>query len=202
MEGDRAARSTRRQVIAVALAVGGGVLARGVPAATAAVTPPMTDTGLLAAALAAEEVSLLAYRFVLGAGMLPAHAHHVVHGLYEHERAHIATLQSDLAAVGGVPPSPPTSETDVATALSKHKMSSALAMAKTEKDALQLLLDVESLCEGAYYTAIGGLRATGPLVHAAQALAGEAQHSTLIAGLLYKGEVTESVPYWYVAGVT
>jgi hypothetical protein len=80
-------------------------------------------------------------------------------------------------------------------------MSGNLAGLSTAKEALQLLLDVGALCEGAYYEAIEKLSASGPLVPAVQALASEAQHATLLAEQLYAGDVVKAVPGWYVAGV-
>jgi hypothetical protein len=80
-------------------------------------------------------------------------------------------------------------------------MSGHLAEVRTVKEALQVLLDVGALCEGAYYTAIGKLAAPGPLVSAIQALASEAQHSALLAQALYGDDIRHAVPSWYVAGV-
>jgi hypothetical protein len=80
-------------------------------------------------------------------------------------------------------------------------MNGSLSDATTLKDALQLLLDIEALCEGAYYRAVGNLSAPGPLIHAAQALAGTAQHTTVLQGLLHPGDIGQAVSSWYVAGV-
>lgn len=191
--------ATRRELIAGALGAGGVALGYG--AVATAATPPLTDASLLTAALEAEQLSVLAYRHVLTLHGLTAPVATVLDALLGHERAHVLALQRQLRAIRAPLPAAPASPAQVDQGLSQHGMSGNLAGLSTVHDALQLLLDVEAMCEGAYYTAIEHLVALGPLVSAVQALAADAQHSTLLSDLLHDGDIKQSVPGWYVAGV-
>ncbi len=200
MQGDRAGRLSRRELIAGALVTGGAVsVASSAPALADA---PVTDGSLLTTALGMERLAVLAYRHIIALPAVGAQSRRLLRELLRHNRAHVRSLEQELKTLGVPYPPPPTKLVEVDQALSKHGMAGSLETASTLKDTLQLLLDVEALCEGAYYTAIASLSATGPLVRCAQALASDAQHSALLAELLYPTQVTQYVPYWYVAGVS
>jgi hypothetical protein len=160
-----------------------------------------TDADWLATAIEAERLAVIAYRHVLALPGLPPHPRRIMRVLLAHERQRIRVLAADLRGLGARVPPPPRTEDQVGATLSAHGMNGSLSSATTLKDGLQLLLDVEALCEGAYYRAVGNLSASGPLVHAAQALAGTAQHTTVLQGLLHPGDIAQAVSGWYVAGV-
>jgi ferritin-like protein len=198
MDGPRAGRLSRRELIAGTLAAGG---ATALVASDPASAAPVTDASLLTAALTAEQLAVMAYERVLTLTVFTDPQLALLRGLLAHERAHVQVLKRELTALGAALPPAPTSDSDVDAALSAHGMSGNLAGLSTAKAALQLLLDVGALCEGAYYMAVEKLSVSGPLVRAIQALASEAQHATLLAEQLYGGDVTKAVPNWYVAGV-
>lgn len=201
MDEDPAGRRTRRELIAGALAAGSaGALGFAAPALGA--QTPVDDHSLLNSALQYEQLALLAMRHVLTLPSMAGPGHRLVRHLIGHERAHAHVLAEQLVGLGYAPPSPPTSLQAVDQALSAHNMSGHLATVSTLKDAVQILLDVEALCEGAYYTAVGKLSDPGAMVLAAQALGCEAQHATLLSALLPKADIKQTVPYWYVSGVT
>lgn len=210
MQRDRAGRLSRRELIAGALAAGGASAGAGAVVAVslagagpaAADTPPVTDGSLLTTALEMELLALLAYRHILTLPVTVGRPRRPLREFVRHNRAHARALQEELRTFGVRLPARPTRLDQVDAALSQHGMSGNLAAVSTLKDALQLLLDVEALCEGAYYAAVGQLNATGPLVRCTQALGTDAQHSALLAQLLYPTQVTQYVPYWYVAGVS
>src|SRR5579884_2044441 len=187
MEPRAGGGTTRRELIAGALGAAGA-------------DAPLTDPALLSAALSAEEVAMLAYRRVLALPALTAADRKLLRLLVRQDRQHAALLRRELAAIGQAPPAPPRTYADVDHALSAHGMRGGLATVRARKDAIHLLLEVEALCEGAYYTAVQNLSDAGAMVRAAQALASEAQHTTLLSELIYP-EIEEAVPDWYVAGV-
>jgi hypothetical protein len=79
-------------------------------------------------------------------------------------------------------------------------VSASLTALHTEHDCLKLLVDLESVAEGASYTPIRDLRRPD-LVHlCAQIMACEAQHWTVLSGLRNPGEYVKAVPWPYVFG--
>ena len=170
-------------------------------ATASAQVAPVTDASLLAAALTAEQLSVLAYERALTLSFFTDVQLALLGELLAHERAHVEVLTRELTALGaGLPPAP-TKDSDVDAALSSHGMSGSLGGLSSVKDALKLLLDVGALCEGAYSEAVEKLSAPRPLALAVQALGSEAQHATLLSEQYFSGDVVDSVPDWYVGGV-
>ncbi len=193
-------RRTRRELIAGAVTVtAAGALVRA-PGALA--EPPVTDASLLTSALRFERLTLRAYDRVLTLTLFTASEQGLLGRLRTHDVAHASALEQVLGELGASLPAPPSADSEVDQALSAHKMSSRLVGVRTRVAAIQVLLDVVALCEGAYYTAVGQLSDTAAAGRAAQALACEGQHSTLLSGLLPKSDIGETVPAWYVSGVT
>jgi ferritin-like protein len=199
MDGVRAGRLSRREVIAGTLGAGGmSLLAASGAAATAA---PPDDGTLLTAALTAEQLSVMSFQRVIALpGLTPAQLD-LLRQLMAHQQAHALALSGQLTALGRPLPAAPSDPAEVDQALAAHGMSGRLTGVQMVKDGLQVLLDVGALCEGAYYSAIGALSAPHSVMLAVQALAGEAQHAALVAQLLYGDDIRHAVPSWYVAGV-
>ncbi len=197
----RAGRLSRRQLMVGALSAGsGGALVAADPAL--ADSTPVGTGPLLSAALAAEQATVLAYRRVIALPFVAPRVGALLRVMLGHNRDHAAVLASELRAMGSPLPVAPTTLSQANQTLSKHGMSGDLSSVHTLKDAVQVLLDFEAVCEGAYYAAIGGVTSTAALVRAAQALACDAQHSALLGEIEYEGNVQEAVPNWYVAGVS
>jgi hypothetical protein len=194
----RGGRLSRREVIAGTLVAGGSALLGDAAAAGAAEAGG--DAKALTAALKFERLSVLAYEHIRTLPVVSAHVA-LLTELLDQEREHVRVLEAELKALGRPLPRVPRRLSQVNDALSDHGLSGDLTNVTTLKDAVKLLVNVAALCEGAYYTAAGNLTATGPLVRAAQALASEGQHATLLSGLIDKGQIKQSVPAWYVAGV-
>jgi hypothetical protein len=193
-------RRTRRELIAGAVtATAAGVLA-GAPAAAA--DPPVTDAGLLSTALQYERLAIRAYDHVLTLPLFTEPERRRLRQLRGHDAAHVSELERELRALGDPLPPPPTADRQVDQALSAHKMSGQLDGVSTREAAIHVLLDIVALCEGAYYTAVGELNDVQAAGRAAQALACEGQHSTLLSALLPKADIDVTVPAWYVSGVT
>jgi hypothetical protein len=194
------ARCTRRELIAGAVtATGAGVL---VAAPAASADPPVTDASLLSAALQYERLAIRAYDHVLTLSLFTDPERRLLCQLRGHDTAHVSELERELLALGDPLPPPPTADSQVDRALSAHRMSGQLDSVRTREAAIYLLLDIVALCEGAYYTAVGQLNDVPAAGRAAQALACEGQHSTLLSALLPKADIGGTVPAWYVTGVT
>jgi Ferritin-like domain len=67
-------------------------------------------------------------------------------------------------------------------------------------DCLRLLVDLESVAEGAYFTALKTLGSTELIRLSAEAMACEAQHWTVLSGLRNPGIYVKSVPWPFVTG--
>lgn len=198
MSGDHAGRLSRRQLLAGALGAGGAAaLVRAAPA----VAQAQGDGALLTAALQFERLSLLAYREMLRLPVLSPHDRRVLTELLTQDRAHAQALELQLTALGMALPAPPAGPGEVDHALSTHGMSAHVSGVKDLKGAVGLLLDIEGLCAGGYYTAVEKLASNPSAVQAAQMLASEGQHQTLLSELLHPGDSTQAVPSWYVAGI-
>ena len=144
---------------------------------------------------------MLAYEHILTLPLATGQARGLLTKLLGQERAHARALSAELNALGRPLPPAPTRLQQVNQALSDHDLPGDLTAVKTLKDAVLLLLNIGQLCQGAYYTAVGGVTAVGPMVRAVQALGSEGEHATLLSGLIYK-DIKNRVPAWYVAGVT
>ena len=192
---------TRREIVAGAFAVAGvgaAVAAAADPAA--ADTPPPTDAQALSKALEIERLMVLAYRRVLASGTLAPDIARAIAPYLSHEVQHVSAVAAALTAMGAVADTSPLG-LDAAGALeSKHNIPVSLTGLHSQNDAMRLLVDLESLAEGVYFTALKTL-STQPLQRlAAQIMACEAQHWTAVSGLRNPGEYVKAVPWPFVTG--
>jgi hypothetical protein len=199
MDGDRAGGLSRRELITGAVAVGAPA-ALAAPGARAD-TPPESDPTLLSKALVLERLSVLAYTGLIALPALSAHERRVLRTLVRQDRAHVRALEAEMTARGIALPPAPTGPEALDQTLSDKGMSATLAGVKTLKQTVALLLDIEALTQGGYYMIIRDASDPTLALRAAQVLANEAQHSTLLTELV-SPEVTQTVPSWYVTGVT
>ena len=65
---------------------------------------------------------------------------------------------------------------------------------------MQLLVDLESVAEGVYFTALATLSKPGLSAPGAQIMACEAQHWTAVSGLRNPGMYVKAVPWPFVTG--
>ncbi len=199
MDGDRAGRLSRRELITGAVAA--GAAAALAPALARADTPPPDDATLLTKALGFERLSIIAYEHLEPLPVLTAHQRHVLRTLVHQDRAHARALEAEMTARGIALPPPPAGPTAVDKALSAKGMSGTVAGAQTLKQVVQLLLDIEALTQGGYYMIIRDATDSALALQATQVLGNEAQHSTLLTELV-SPQISQTVPGWYVTGVT
>jgi ferritin-like protein len=75
-----------------------------------------------------------------------------------------------------------------------------LKQVKTETGSIKAVVEIESLAQFTYFTAVGQLRDPRLVRLAAEILASESQHWTLLAALVHKGRPEASVPHPFVRG--
>src|SRR5436305_8079751 len=206
MDRDHAGGLSRRELItgtaaasAFAVLSAGGALSAGEAGAD---TPPPDDATLLSKALEDDRPTVLAYEHLVPLSALTAHERHVLRTLQRQDRAHARALEAQMTARGVALAPPPSGLSAVDQALSAKGMSGGLADATTLKQAVTLLLDIEALALGGYYMIIRDASDAALAQRAAQAMGNDAQHSTLLTELVAPGKITETVPNWYVTGVT
>jgi hypothetical protein len=193
--------ATRRELvrsgIAATAALSVGVRSAG---ASAAAAPAHSDAGVLARTLEIEQLVSIAYRQALGSHALGPAAARVLGGVLSQELEHVAALERELRGLGAGIPGAPASLASAQAALGRHHVSASLTRLETEHQCLKLLIDMESLAEGAYFSAISKLSDPALLRTSAEIMGCEAQHWTLLSALRHRGNVDQSVPYPFVQG--
>jgi len=183
-------------VAGAAAALGAGVLA----APADADAPPVSDGDALSKALEVERLMVLAYRRVLSSGALETDIARAIGPYLTHELQHVAAVAGQLAAMGETSTTGPLGLDAAAAMLSKHNIPGSLTDLHSQNDCLRLLVDLESLAEGVYFTALKTLSKPGLQQLAAQIMACEAQHWTAVSGLRNPGQYVKAVPWPFVTG--
>ena len=178
-----------------AAALGAGVLAAPANADT-----PVSDSEALSKALDVERLVVLAYRRVLASEALAPDIERAITPYLAHEVEHVATVASQLRAMRESPATGPLSLDAAGAMLSKHNIPGSLTDLHSQNDCLRLLVDLESLAEGVYFTALKTLSEPGLQQLAAQIMACEAQHWTAVSGLRNPGQYVKAVPWPFVTG--
>ena len=193
--------ATRRELVAGGL-VAGGLAAAGVAVAaeSADADAPVSDGEALSKALEVERLMVLAYRRVLASGALASDIERAIAPYLAHEVEHVSTVASQLAAIGSAAPTGPLSVDAAGDMLSKHNIPGSLTDLHSQNDCLRLLVNLESLAEGVYFTALKTLSKPGLQQLAAQIMACEAQHWTAVSGLRNPGQYVKAVPWPFVTG--
>lgn len=198
-------RPTRRELLSRGILVAGaGAVASGVLGASqaqVASAQPETEAGALGAVLEAELLVEYAYAHVLRSRLLAVSPARVAAGLLAHERAHVSLLRAWLSKLGGTQPPAPEDDHGADRRLAACNVSGSLAQLRSEHDALRLLIEVEAVAVGAYYRGIATLVDPALVRSAAEMLASEAQHATLLSELLHPGDVSRAVPGPFVTGM-
>jgi len=187
--------ATRRELMAGAAGAVG--IAAGIGADRAlADTPPPSDADLLSKTLEVERLMVYAYERVLASGALSPGFQRVIAPFLGQERAHVSAVAAALTRLGAPAPTDPLSLKQASDLLGQHSVSGSL----TGLHCLKLLVDLESVAEGASYTPIRDLRRPDLVHMCAQIMACEAQHWTVLSGLRNPGEYIKAVPWPYVFG--
>jgi Ferritin-like domain len=191
------ADTTRRELLlgAAALGAAGGTLLRAHDASAAP-----SDGDLLATLLGTEMLAAFVYVHTTHTAPLTIEAWRVVHRILGHERAHVRALRRLLDGLGGTPPPAVNSAAAADRLLAASGIPLSLGQLRTEPDYLRMLIHLEIVLERAYYEAIS--RIVDPELQrtAAEILAAEAQHQTVLVDLLFPGDTTKSVPESFVEG--
>jgi hypothetical protein len=183
-------RPTRRGLFAA----GAGLLA----APGAALAAGGAHPAPLAAPLHTQLLLLACDDAVLGGRTLPrpGEARALVGTLRGHARAHVAALRAAGARGGAVLSPGPALD----RALARARITGRPGQLRGERDALNLLLDVERIAIGAAYVALGVVTDPAASLLLAQLMASGAQHETLLHEALHPGDVTGAIRYGIVQG--
>jgi hypothetical protein len=192
------ARLTRRQLVAGTLSAAGGLAAA--PAVALADTGVPSDSDALAKVLEAERLIVLGYRQVLASGTLGTGDAAVLEPFLAHELEHVSTVAAQLEALGTMSVTSPLDVTAGNALLAKHHVPGSLTDLHARADCLKLLVNLESVAEGAYFTALKTLGHADLVTLCAQTMACEAQHWTVISGLRNPGIYVKSIPWPFVTG--
>jgi hypothetical protein len=210
----RKRRATRRELIvgAAGVTLGAGALGTGGlgtgglgtgglgTGSAFADTPAPSDAELMGRALEAERLMVLAYRRVLHSGVLTPAIQRAIAPHLGHELEHVKAVAARLQALGAPAPTGPLDLKTAGDVMSQHGVSDSLTDLHTQNDGLKLLVDLESVAEGAYYTALKDLRSPGLQRLSAQIMACEAQHWTVLSGLRNPGQYVKAIPWPFVYG--
>jgi hypothetical protein len=191
---------TRRELLGRAALIGAMGSAGTVLLFGDALASTETQTQALSAIFEVELLVQFAYQRVLNAGVLGAGAARTAAAFLAHEQSHAQVLTTWLLKMGVAPP-PPLELPAADAALGKHNISGTLDKLTSERDALMLLGELESVAEGAYYLGIAHLTDPQLLQSAAQMMANEAQHATILSELLHPGDISRAVPAAFVQGM-
>lgn len=194
---------TRRELIRSG-AAGAAALAAATAPSIAEADDPLAgasgDTELLSRLIGIEQLIQFAYGHLLQAGGLSAVPGRVFRTFLLQESAHVRVLSSALVRRRAGTPAPPS---DVATAggrLAKLGAGGSLRDSHGDAACVRYMVGVETVAEGVYYSATSRLSDPALLTQAAQIMACEAQHWTLLSGLQHAGDVFRGVPYPTVTG--
>jgi hypothetical protein len=209
-------RTTRRELVRRGAATTAAVtLAAAVPSLlepVSALAKPVDDATVLASLLRVEQVMVFAYERALEVGVgvgvgvevgvLSASAQPVLSSFAGQERAHVRALSASLRSLAGTVPAPPTTVAAFESELRHLRVRRSPATLRTERQHLRFLIGLETLIARHYRYAIARLSAEKQLLIAAEIMANEAQHATLLRELVTPGNFRRAVPSGFVAGMT
>ena len=198
------ARPTRRELL-----VGGAGAAAGAAAIAPALAqadssaqnlpPKVQDAQTLQGLIDAEGLLIYGYKHALGTGSLHRDARQLCLLQLAHERAHAAALHSQLDALKVRNPPGRTDQAGHLQSL-RAAVDQLFGLAQDERAVLQVIVQIENVGQSGYFVAAGTFN-DRKLVHmAAEALAVEAQHWTMLVDLIHRGDATQAVPHPTVRG--
>jgi Ferritin-like domain len=199
-------RSTRREWLGRTLwTATGATLGTGAALATTSApaladAPVPSDSETLGKVLEVERLVVLGYRQVLASGALGPDVNAALEPFLAHELEHVATVAAHLKALGATADTSPLDAKTGGALLGKYHVPGSLTDLHGRKDGFRLLVNLESVAEGAYFTALKTLGTEELQTMSAQAMACEAQHWTVLSGLRNPGLYVKSVPWPFVTG--
>ncbi len=159
-----------------------------------------TDTDVLHGLVVVEQLVAFSYGYLLSAGGLSGSTKPLVRTFLSHEKAHVRLLTAALERRRASAPPPPSDVGQASRALAELGAPGSLRQARAETDSIRYLIGAETAAEGAYYQAMSKLTDGSLAVHAAQTMSCQAQHWSVLSGLLHAGDVNRAVPYPVVLG--
>jgi rubrerythrin len=192
--------TTRRELVrsGVGLAVAASLV--GAVASAAEAAPTVSEAEALAHALQMERLSVIGYNQVLASGVLTSTVRPQIEAILVQDRQHVAALEHVFRLTGAPQPQGPADVAAAQAILTQHQIHRSLTRLPTQYDGLRVMVDIESLAEGAYFKAMP--RLTDPtLVRTSAVIMGsDAQHWTVLSGIQHNGNVIMSVPFPFVYG--
>ena len=167
-----------------------------------ALVKPSDDGAVLTSLLRVEQVVVFAYERTLTTAILSPSAQEVLTSFLDQERAHVHELSLDLTALGDAVPAPPTDTAGFESELRHLRIRRSPAGLRTQREHLRFLIDLEAVIARHYRFAIELLTGETRLWAAAEIMANEAQHATVLREMLTPGRVKRAVPSAFVAGIT
>jgi hypothetical protein len=194
--------TTRRELVrgGVGLAAAGSLLAGAAPSEAAA--PAVSQLGALAHALEMERLSVIGYERVLASGALSSAVRPQLQEQLAQDRQHVTTLEHVFKRSGAPLPQGPADVGAAQALLSLHQVHRSLTNLPTQYDCLRVMIDIESLAEGAYYKALPRLSDPTLIRTSAAIMGSDAQHWSVLSGIQHKGDITQSVPFPFVYGAS
>jgi hypothetical protein len=192
--------TTRRELVrsGVGLAVGGSFV--GAAASAAAGAPTVVEAGALAHALQMERLSVIGYDQVLASGALSSAVRPELEALRAQDRRHVTTLEQVFRRAGAPLPEGPADVAAAQATLTQNQIHRSLTNLPTQHDCLRVMIDIESLAEGAYFKAMPRLADASLIRTSAEIMGSDAQHWTVLSGIQHNGNVLLSVPFPFVYG--
>lgn len=179
--------TTRRRLLRAA---GAGLLtplAAAVAAAPAAADAEAADRpaaasdgARLARVLDVEQLMLYVYGQVLAGPRLTAAQRASLAPLRRYEATHVAVLRRAVAAHGAAAPPPPGSPAQANRRLARRDVAGRLDQLRDDRDAVNLLLATERVTVGVYYEALIDLTQPATIALAAQLMASDAEHESIL----------------------
>ena len=196
--------STRREVVRTGVAAGAAAaMAAVLPplvSPTPALAAPVGDAAMLLFALRAEQVMVYAYERTLASGVIAAPAAGVMAQFLGQEREHVDALSVNLARIGGPIPAPLRDLTTFELTLRELGIKRSPTELRNERQYISFLVRIETALAAVYHFAIEELADDKLIQTAAEIMANEGQHATVLRELTSPGNVSRAVPTAFVGG--
>ena len=197
MQGGATRRDLVRSGIGIAAA---GSLAIRAASAAAAVSSTTAEAQALGYALQTERLAVIVYQQVLATNVVSAGIVPQLRMMMSQDIQHVAKLEQVLGQLGAALPHGPAGVAAAQAMLRQHGIHRSLTAIGSEHDGLRLLIDAESLTEGAYFKGIPELQDPALVRLSTEILGSDAQHWSVLSGIQHHGDLTMSVPYPFVQG--
>lgn len=180
----------RRELLRRGFALGGAaVAASSIPLLLSvrnAFAKASGDAAILEEAITLERVTAIAYAAVLSGGLLSPAARRSARRFRGHEQQHAQALITALTDLGGIPPAPPKGVAAV------DDVVEGLGDVKTQADAVNFMIELETAGVAAYHDAHAKLVETRLLQTSASIMANEGQHLVVLRKLVRADPVPDA----------